>query len=277
VGERTQLGLIGCGQIADLVHLDILRRLSGVELVALVEVDPARRERARRRVPAAAAFESYEELLAVAELDAVVICLPNALHAEATVAALRHRKHVYLEKPLATSLDDARRVLEAWERADVVGMMGFNYRFNPLYCEMKRRLDAGRLGSLVAARSTFSTVARGDLAWRGSRRRGGGVLLDLAPHHVDLMRFLFGREVHEVSATLHSHRSEDDTAMVQLRFAGGLLAQSFFCLSAVEEDRLEVYEASARSGRTVQVEPVGPLSRSEPAHDGDRSPPVTLQ
>jgi myo-inositol 2-dehydrogenase/D-chiro-inositol 1-dehydrogenase len=154
-------------------------------------------------------------------------------------------------------LDDGQRVLDAWKDAGVVGMMGFNYRFSPLYREVKRQLDAGRLGALVAVRSVFSTAARGDRAWRGSRDRGGGVLLDLASHHVDLLRFLLGQEVHEVSAALHSQRSEDDTAMVQLRFADGLLTQSFFSLSAVEDDRLDVYGEAGRLtvDRYLSLEP----------------------
>jgi predicted dehydrogenase len=108
-------------------------RLPDVELIALAEPDVQRRVEASRRAPGAAAYGSYHDLLKMPEVEAVVICLPNALHAEVAVAALEQGKHVYLEKPLATSLDEAQRVVTAWRRAGVVGMIGFNYRFNPLF------------------------------------------------------------------------------------------------------------------------------------------------
>lgn len=236
-----RVGLIGCGRIAQLVHLNILGRLPEVELIALAEVDPQRREQARRSAPAAFAFESYQQLLEMPEVEAAIICLPTALHAEAAVAALERGKHVYLEKPLATSLGEARSILVAWRRAGVVGMIGFNYRFNALYQAVRRHVESGRLGELIIARSVFSTAARDVPEWKQSRQSGGGVLLDLASHHIDLVRFFFGQEVCKVFAELRSQRSEGDSATLQLWLDDGLLVQSFFSMSAVEEDRFEIY------------------------------------
>jgi predicted dehydrogenase len=236
-----RVGIIGCGGIARSVHLPILRALPGAELVALAETDSARLHDASRHVPGAARFADYRELLRLRSLDAVVICVPTALHAQVALAAFQHRKHVYLEKPVATCLADALEVLEAQQRAGVVGMVGFNYRFNPLYEAARRQIAAGRLGELVSAHSVFAASAPGLPAWKHARASGGGVLLDLACHHVDLVRFFFSQEVSAVSAHLRSQRSDGDSAAVQLRLAGGLLVQSFFSLCAVEEDRFEVY------------------------------------
>jgi predicted dehydrogenase len=77
--------------------------------------------------------------------------------------------------------------------------------------------------------------------WKKTRETGGGVLLDLASHHFDLIRFWFDQEIVEIHANVRSQRSEDDTATVQLRLAGGLLVESFFSLSSVEDERFEVY------------------------------------
>ena len=235
------VGLIGCGGIARQVHLEVLTRLPNVELVALAEPDPQRRDWASRRAPTSLAFAGYEELLQVPNLDAVVICLPNALHAEATVAALQRGKHVYLEKPLATSLDEARCVLAAWRRAGVVGMIGFNFRSSWLYQTARRHLQANTLGELVGARSIFSTPARPLPGWKQTRRSGGGVLLDLASHHVDLVSYVFGQDVRAVFASLRSQRSEGDSAVLQLWLADGLPVQSLYALNAVDEDRIEIY------------------------------------
>src|SRR5262245_16729525 len=103
-----KVGLIGCGHIAQSTHLHVLTRLPDVDLVALAEVDATRRYEASRRAPAAIAVADYQELLALPDVEAVVICLPNALHADAAIAALEARKHVYLEKPLATTLAEGR-------------------------------------------------------------------------------------------------------------------------------------------------------------------------
>ena len=239
--DTLKVGLMGCGRIAQLVHLPVLTHLPEVELVALAETDPGRREKARHLVPKAVVFDHYEKLLKMKEVEAVIICLPNDLHAEAAIASFQQGRHVYLEKPLATNLDEARRVLEVWQNTHLVGMIGFNYRFNPLYRATQQYLQTGSLGKLVGGRSIFSTTGRNLPDWLQTRSTGGGVLLDLASHHTDLIRFFFHQEVREVFASLRSLHSEDDSAMLQLKLSDGLMVQSFFSISSVEEDRFEVY------------------------------------
>jgi predicted dehydrogenase len=236
-----KVGLIGCGRIAQQAHLPNLVRLPGIELVAYAEPEAERRAQAARLAPRALAFQSYEELLNRAKVHAVVVCLPNAFHAEATIAALERGLHVYLEKPLATSSTEALRVIEAWRRAGVVGMMGFNYRFNKLYESMRARLNSGALGEPATARTVFSTAAKNLPEWKLDRRTGGGVLFDLASHHLDLVRYFFEQEVSEVYAEIQSRRSACDSAMLQMRLTGGASVQSFFSTSGVEEDSFEIY------------------------------------
>ena len=241
-----RVGLLGCGRIAQSVHVNVLTRLPRVSLVAIADADSERLETIGRHVPAARAFVDYRELIQSADVDAVVVCLPNSLHAEAAVAALQKGKHVYLEKPLATSLDEGQRVLETWRRAGVVGMMGFNYRFNPLYQALKVQYHSGRIGKGVGVRSIFSTAASILPTWKQTRGTGGGALLDLGSHHLDLVRFFFEKEVSEVSAVLRSERNGAESAALQMRLADGLLVQSFFSLNAVEEDRFEIYGESGK-------------------------------
>ena len=235
------VGLIGCGRIAQAAHLPLLRRLPGARLTALAEADAPRRAAAARLAPHARPYADYGDLLAQPDLDAIVICLPPALHAAAAIAAFQAGKHVYLEKPLATELDAGAAVLAAWRAAGQVGMIGFNYRFNPLYQAVRQLLQAGRIGELVAARSVFSTAAADGPGWNAQPGQGGGALLDLASHHVDLLPYLLGEPIVTVSAATHTARSEDDTATLDLRLASGLLAQTFCSRHAVEEDRVEIY------------------------------------
>lgn len=236
-----RIGLIGCGHMGRLIHLKNLRRLPQVEIVAVAEPDAQPREQARRQVPRAALFSHYRELLEGSEIDAAVICLPNALHAEAAIAALQSGKHVYLEKPLAINVGDGRKLLEVWRYSGRVGMIGFSYRFNPLHQQLRRHLQAERLGEVIAVRSVFTTAHHPVPEWRQRRASGGGALLDLASHHVDLVRFWFDQRPLEVRATIKSERVEADTATLELRLANGLVMQSFFSLSSMDDDRFEIY------------------------------------
>jgi len=236
-----KVGLIGCGRIALQAHLHNLTKMPDVELIAIAEPDALRRKEAARLVPGASAFTSYEELLDSTEIQAVVVCLPNILHAETTIAALNRGVHIYLEKPLATGSNQALPVIEAWQRAGVVGMMGFNYRFNKLYQAVRAKIRSGALGNLVMVRSVFSTALKDSPQRKLSRQDGGGVLLDLAAHHVDLIRYFFDQDVSEVFAEIQSRTTAGDTATLQMRLADGTSIQSFFSASAVEEDSFEIY------------------------------------
>ncbi|MGI8476947.1 MAG: Gfo/Idh/MocA family protein [Thermomicrobiales bacterium] len=268
--RRLRVGVIGCGMIAQRVHLPILTGLPDVEVTALAEPDPQRRAEAAALAPTAATYADYSDLLAAADVDAVVVCLPSALHASAAIAALAAGKHLYLEKPLATDLDEGRGVLEAWRRAGTVGMIGFNYRFNRLYEELRGHVQSAGtdgVGEVVAVRSVFST-ATSPQDWRQTRQAGGGALLDLASHHVDLVRFLLDREVHRVFAALQSRRGEGDVAMLELLLDGGAPVQSLFSLSTVEEDRIEIY---GRSGKLAVDRYLSPtVQRTGPTLRGAR-------
>ena len=236
-----RVGLIGCGRIAQQVHIPALLGLPQVTLAALVETDPQRLDEARRLAPQASVCADYHELLDRSEIEAVVICLPNSMHAEVALAALECGKHLYLEKPLATGLEEANPVLTTWHESGLIGMMGFNYRFNPLYQSLRDHIRTGNLGRLVGVRSTFAGALRNQQPWKQTRHSGGGVLLDLASHHIDLIHFLFDRPVRQVSASLQSLHGEDDNAMVQLYLEDGVLVQSFFSNCAVDDDRFEVF------------------------------------
>jgi myo-inositol 2-dehydrogenase / D-chiro-inositol 1-dehydrogenase len=240
--DFLRLGVIGFGNVVRGIHLETLRRLRGVEVAAVAESDPRTRSEAERLLPHAAVVPSYEELLSNRDVRAVMVCLPSTSQAAAAVAALESGRHVYVEKPIATTLADARAVVDAWRRAGTVGMVGLNYRLHPHYRRAREVIRSGSLGDLVGARSVFSTpVAVQQPDWKMSRASGGGVLLDLGSHHVDLVHFLLERPVREAFAELRSQRGEDDSATLELRLDDGTLVQSFFSLSAVDEERFEVY------------------------------------
>jgi predicted dehydrogenase len=237
---KVNVGLIGCGAIASYAHLRVLGRLSGAELVGVVDPDPEAQARARHlsRVPV---YGHSEELLGRADVDAVVICAPTPLHAEVAVRAAGSGKHFYLEKPIATTSAEAHQVLDAQARAGVIGAVGFNRRLHPLYEQARRMLRAGRIGSVQAVTMAFceprSAGAMPD--WMLRRATGGGVLLDLGSHHFDSLRWFLEDEVAEVNATLRSEETEQDIAAVRLTTEGGVEVQGFFSFRAGHADFLE--------------------------------------
>ena len=236
-----RVGLVGCGEIASYAHLRILRHLSGAALVAVADPAPDARECARRlaRVPV---HGRTEELLSRDDVDAVVICAPTPHHAELAIAASEAGKHFYLEKPIATSAEDGRRVVEAGAATDLATAIGFNRRFHPLYQAAREIVRAGRIGRVRAVTTAFCEPRPADAmpGWMRRRATGGGVLLDLASHHLDSLRWFLDDEFGEVAASLSSEESEDDTARLSLSTRGGVDCQGFFSFRAGLVDFMEL-------------------------------------
>ena len=242
----VRVGLIGCGQIARAVHLPLLRRLPGAHLVAVAEPVEANRAAAAASVPEVSLYADYQELISAGVVDAVVICLPPHLHAPSAIAAFEAGLHVYLEKPLAPSLAEGARIVDAWRLAGTVGMIGFNFRFHPQVREIRERLRGGTIGTPLAVRSVFSILPHPLPEWKRVRETGGGALLDLASHHVDLVHHLLGDPVVRVFASLRSLRGEGDHAAVQLELASGVPVQTFVSLGTVDEHRMEIVGTSGK-------------------------------
>ena len=234
-----RVGVIGCGAIATFVHLRVLRRLRGVRVTALADPAPEARARAGRLVRGAALLTAPDELLARDDVDAVVVAAPSGLHAPLALATLATGRHLYLEKPIATTLEDGCRVAAAAREAGVVAAIGFNWRFQPLVARARVLLSAGVIGDVRAVSTVFCEPATMP-GWKARRSEGGGVLLDLGSHHFDLIRWLLDARVERVEATLASHASEHDSALVTLYLDGGRIASSFFSLRACWAHSLEL-------------------------------------
>jgi len=233
-------GVLGCGHAAQRLHLPALGRLPGVRLAAIAEPDENLRRSARRLAPSAQEFGDFRELLAADGLDAVLISLPPALHAEAAVTAFEQGLHVYLEKPLATNLEDGRAIVAAWRAAGRVAQIGFNFRYHPLVVRMREAIREGLVGEPIAVRAEFCSGGRELADWKRRRASGGGVLLDLASHQFDMVAHLLDRPVESVQCLLQDRASECDTALVGLGLADGVSGSVFTALSSVARYVVEV-------------------------------------
>lgn len=224
------MAVIGCGGIACQYHLRILRGSEDARVVGLADPRPEARERATAIVDAPAT-DDWRELVSRREVDAVVVCAANAAHAEIATAVLEAGRHLYLEKPVALTLPDADSVVGASEGAGVVTSIGFSHRYMPVYGRARRLLRSGELGRVRHVRTRFCEPVPIERmpAWKRERASGGGALLDLGSHHIDLARWLLGEELAEVeSAKLRSEASEHDSASFRSRSASGIPVDAEF-------------------------------------------------
>ena len=238
--KATRLGVIGCGAIAYWKHLRNAGRLRGAALVSIADPDRAARERAEK-LTGVRASSSNEELLARGDVDAVIVAVPPHLHAEVVVAACEAGKHVYVEKPLAASVAEGARIVDAARRAGITVMVGFNRRYHPLSEQARKLLSAGRVGRIHAVQTIFCEPAVPEAmpAWKRNRTSGGGVLLDLASHHVDLLRWFLDDEVATVYASVESSASDQDSARLEMTMRGGVQVQCFFSCRAATSEAFE--------------------------------------
>ncbi|BBJ46402.1 oxidoreductase [Streptomyces antimycoticus] len=167
------------------------------ELVTVADEVPGRAEEAAGRYGFATAVRDWQEVAADPRIQAVSIAAPNFLHREIGIAMARAGKHIWIEKPVGLTADDARAVAAAVAEAGVQGAVGFNYRNAPAVQTAHAMIAAGEIGTVTHARvrlfSDYAAHPEGALTWRYERARGGsGVLGDLASHGVDLARFLLG-------------------------------------------------------------------------------------
>ena len=174
------------------------------ELTAIAEEVPGRAEEAAAQFGFAKTYADWRDIAADPGVDAVSITAPNFLHREIGVAMAEAGKHIWIEKPVGLTVDDARAVASAVNDAGVQGTVGFNYRNAPAVEAARRMIAEGEIGTVTHARirllSDYAAHPDGALTWRFERARGGnGVLGDLASHGVDLARFLLG-DIAELAA-----------------------------------------------------------------------------
>lgn len=227
-----RVGVVGTGAIARLVHLPSLASLRDVRLVALADPSPEARAAAAALVPGAVPYRGLEEMLAAGGIDAVVVLSPSGAHARHAETVLRAGLHLYVEKPLAAAVDDARTVARLAREADVVALTGFNRRLHPLVDRLRHLLATHAVGAVVRVEGAFFEPRPPETmpAWKRERASGGGAGLDLVSHHVDLVRHLLGAEVEQARGTFRSERSEHDDVGLALVLDGGVevrLAGSF--------------------------------------------------
>ena len=219
----VRLGVIGCGGISE-AQLGQVWERGLFEPVACADPVEERRTLFTEKFGFARAFADYRDLLAMADVQAVMVCTPTYLHAPVTVAAAEAGKQIFCQKPMAMNTADCRRMIDACERAGVGLQIGFVRRFKAMWTVFREFLDSGLLGAPLLWRqiSAGAGPAWGDGHFM-NKDRGGGPLLDMCVHTYDMACLCFGEPVDVLSSTmdLNPAVTATDTGTVAVRFESG--------------------------------------------------------
>jgi predicted dehydrogenase len=208
-----------------MVHGHLLQVYPGTELVGFADPQKGTAERLGSQGLRAPVFASIPELLAASSPDAVFICTPTHTHLAVTRQCLTRPVHLFMEKPVATSVADAEAILALAREHRVMHAAGYVYAHLPIVEEARRVLGLGALGEVLrfSAHGYISEVFGPKTGWFFQRElSGGGVVANMASHVLFILGWMFGR-VRRVMATTRSHASSvEDSAQALLWFDGGV-------------------------------------------------------
>jgi myo-inositol 2-dehydrogenase/D-chiro-inositol 1-dehydrogenase len=233
--DSVRLGIVGLGFIGQL-HMRHALRAPNAKVVAVADTSTLALKRAKA-AGIEKTYTDYTEMFHDPNIDAVVVSLPTHLHLGCVVKAAQAKKHIFLEKPISTTLSEGKEILDATEQNHVKLMMGYPMRFNRHFKQVKTDLEDGLLGDVENVHATYvssgpffhradghSPVPVPDW-WFNLQLTGGGVLMDLGCHLFNLLRWWFG-EILDVKAQFgHRLRMDfEDSAMCLARFESGSVA-----------------------------------------------------
>ena len=233
--KKIDVGLIGLGFIGN-VHLKHLLKMPDVNLVGVSDLS----KRALRKAKNAGAkktFTSYEQLLKEPNLDAVLIALPTHLHLPCVTQAAEAGKHILLEKPIARNLEEAKEIVSLARKNSIKIMMGYPLRFNDAFLDIKAKKENGTIGDVEIAQATYLSSgpffhrAESHIPvpvpewWLNKSLTGGGALIDVGSHIINLLRWYFGEITHIKSHLGHRFNLDiEDSAICFAKFESGTRA-----------------------------------------------------
>ncbi|MED3851865.1 Gfo/Idh/MocA family oxidoreductase [Priestia megaterium] len=231
--EKVKIGVIGCGSIAQHRHLPEYKMNEQVELVAVCDINTERANSVAQQY-GVKAYTNYEELLVSGTVEAVSVCTPNYLHAPISVAALNSGVHVLCEKPMATSEEEAKAMIEAAKTNGKKLMIGHNQRFVASHQKARELIGKGEIGKIYSFRTAFGHggpegwSVDGKDSWFFKKDEAFiGAMGDLGVHKTDMLRYILNEEIVEVGAFVESNAKDfanvDDNAVCVLKTESGII------------------------------------------------------
>jgi predicted dehydrogenase len=214
--QKVNIGVIGLGGIAQVMHLPILSKQEDVNILAVCDIEKSKAKTIAEKYEVPNYYSNHIDLLKRDDISAVVICSPTDTHTELTNAAIEYGKDVLVEKPIARSYSEAETILEKSKNLKRKIMVGMNNRFRPDAMVLKNFIQSGELGNIFYVKSGWLKKQSSPERWFTQKKKsGGGVFLDQGIVMLDLALWLLGfPEVISVSASMYSSeikRVEDFT------------------------------------------------------------------
>ena len=198
--RTVNVGVIGVGAMGE-NHVRVYHKMEEANLIAVSDVSERKKKKIEKKY-GAKGYTDYCELLENPDIEVVSVCVPTTFHHAVVMEAIRHKKHILVEKPIAFTLTEAEEMITAAKEAGVILATGHVERFNPAVQKAKELIDDGVIGDIVSA---FAKRV-GPLP---PRIKDVGVSIDLAIHDLDIMNYLFEEEITQVYGTMNS--SFDDS------------------------------------------------------------------
>lgn len=250
--DKLRWGVLSTANIGVAKVLPAIQRSGNGEIVAIASRQVEAARAAADLLGIQTALGSYEDLLALDEVDAVYIPLPNHLHKPWTLAAASAGKHVLCEKPLALTAADAQEMVDACAAAGVAFMEAFMYRFHPVWVKVRDLVETGRVGELQAIFTGFGYHNDDPDNIRNRPEMGGGALMDIGCYPINVSRMLFGGEPSRVSAAMRidPRFRTDVVTSALLEFGPG---QSVFTVSTLAEPHQWVHVVGSEGRIEVEI------------------------
>ena len=248
MSQRVGVGLIG-SQFISSIHAEALRHCAQARLSAIASPTPGHAAAFAQRFEIPLAFVDYRQLLALDEVQLVVVGAPNHLHCQIVLDAAAAGKHIVVEKPLCLNLAEADRMIAGCRSAGVLLMYAEELCFAPKYVRLKQLLDSGALGRpTLIKQSEKHDGPHADHFWDVDRS-GGGVTMDMGCHAIEFFRWMLGsppiRSVYaHMSTQAHGDKTRgDDNAILIIEFANGVvgMAEESWTKLGGMDDRAEVH------------------------------------
>lgn len=219
--------LLGCGMAAG-IHADAINKLEGATLKGVFDPNVTSRQVFSEKYDISP-YNSFDELLNDTDIDVVCVCTPSFLHAENTIAALNHGKHVVVEKPMAMNVQDADKIIKASRDTGKLVTVISQIRFSPDVERIKKLLSENAFGKISLCSLSMNYYRTPEYYsgsnWRGSLALDGGVLMNQGIHGIDLIEYIMGpvKDVKGKTGTLVHNIEAPDTAVAILEFQSGVL------------------------------------------------------
>ncbi len=251
--KKVKLAIIGAGKIAEVLHIPNALISEFAELIAISEKNQDRLEYIKRKFDDGKIhfYTDYLDLLKSENIDAVIVTVPNFLHAKVSIDSLKSGKHVLVEKPMATTSKEAVEMIEAAKQNAKILMVNQSQRFFPHHQKAKEIIDSGLIGNIRLVKTMFGHSGpenwSPNASWFFQKETAMfGALGDLGVHKVDLIRFLTNLEIVECAAflgTLEKQASVEDIASAILKLSNGAFAtlDANWITKGLEENYIAIY------------------------------------